>query len=126
MAVGMGLGVESPLCKTQFYAVEWRKCSGEEVIQMDSIIFDLDGTLWNPLEVSVAVWNKVLADNGVEEKLSKDDLRGIMGLQADQVGEKLFPHLSKEQCEKLTEESVGADTDLLKSTRNGASPAPRH
>ncbi|MDE0584619.1 HAD family hydrolase [Planococcus sp. A6] len=72
---------------------------------MDSIIFDLDGTLWNPLEVSVAVWNKVLEDNGVEEKLSKDDLRGIMGLQADQVGEKLFPHLSKEQCEKLTEES---------------------
>ncbi|MGB6778859.1 MAG: HAD family hydrolase [Planococcus citreus] len=72
---------------------------------MDSIIFDLDGTLWNPLEVSVAVWNKVLADNGVEEKLSKDDLRGIMGMQADQVGERLFPHLSKEQCEKLTEES---------------------
>lgn len=72
---------------------------------MDSIIFDLDGTLWNPLEVSVAVWNKVLADNGVDEQLSKDDLRGIMGMQADQVGEKLFPHLSKAQCEKLTEES---------------------
>ncbi|ALS76451.1 HAD family hydrolase [Planococcus rifietoensis] len=72
---------------------------------MDSIIFDLDGTLWNPLEVSVAVWNKVLADNGVDEQLTKDDLRGIMGLQADQVGEKLFPHLSKEKCEKLTEES---------------------
>ncbi|MEZ0482168.1 HAD family hydrolase [Planococcus sp. SSTMD024] len=72
---------------------------------MDSIIFDLDGTLWNPLDVSVAVWNKVLADNGVDEQLTKDDLRGIMGMQADQVGEKLFPHLSKEKCEKLTEES---------------------
>lgn len=72
---------------------------------MDSIIFDLDGTLWNPLDVSVAVWNRVLADNGVEETLTGDDLRGIMGLQADQVGEKLFPHLPKQQCEKLTEEA---------------------
>lgn len=72
---------------------------------MDSIIFDLDGTLWNPLDVSVAVWNKVLADNGVGKTLTKDDLRGIMGLQADRVGETLFPHLSKAQCKKLTEES---------------------
>lgn len=80
---------------------------------MDSIIFDLDGTLWNPLEVSVAVWNKVLADNGVEETLSKDDLRGIMGLQADQVGEKLFPHLSKALCEKLTEESSELECEYL-------------
>lgn len=81
---------------------------------MDSIIFDLDGTLWNPLDVSVAVWNRVLADNGVDETLTKDDLRGIMGLQADQVGEKLFPHLSKEQCEKLTEESSQLECEYLR------------
>ncbi|MGM0897062.1 MAG: HAD family hydrolase [Bacillota bacterium] len=80
---------------------------------MDSIIFDLDGTLWDPLEVVVEAWNRVLEENGVEEKLTKEDLRGVMGLQPQEVGEKLFPHLPEQQYSELTEQSSNLECEYL-------------
>jgi len=36
----------------------------------DSIIFDLDGTLWDTSEACVVGWNNVLARNGIKFNFS--------------------------------------------------------
>lgn len=83
---------------------------------MDSIIFDLDGTLWDPREVVVEAWNKVLKQYTDERMLTQQDLKNVMGLQQKEIGQKLFPHLSEHQyanvagkfsaveCERLSRE----------------------
>lgn len=64
---------------------------------MDSIIFDLDGTLWDPRDVVVDAWNRVLVNcEETQRELTIEDLKGVMGLQIKEIGQKLFPELSEE------------------------------
>lgn len=68
---------------------------------MDSIIFDLDGTLWDSRSVVADVWNNVLEENGYKGDITEGDLKRIMGLQHKEIGEKLFPDILEEQREDL-------------------------
>ena len=80
---------------------------------MNSIIFDLDGTLWDPLDVVVGAWNQVLKENNMKEEVEKEDLKGVMGLQPQEIGAKLFPHLPEGQCKELTERSSELECECL-------------
>ena len=65
---------------------------------IENIIFDLDGTLWDPMPMSIKAWHTAL--NGfdfIKDPISKEDIQGILGMQHDLVGKKLFPYLSEEQ-----------------------------
>ena len=69
---------------------------------IDSIIFDLDGTLWNACSGSVKVWDKVLEKYPlVNKKITKEEIGSCMGLTIDKVGEKMFPELDTEMQMKL-------------------------
>ncbi|WP_404428511.1 HAD hydrolase-like protein [Sutcliffiella horikoshii] len=49
---------------------------------MDSIIFDLDGTLWDSRETVLVAWNKILKnEDQIEKELTSDDFKATMGLQ---------------------------------------------
>lgn len=81
---------------------------------IDSIIFDLDGTLWNSAEGVVKSWNNAL--QGFEEvtgKLTIKDIEGVMGLQMDAIGEKLFPYLDREKQRIILEECSGIECSYL-------------
>jgi phosphoglycolate phosphatase len=72
---------------------------------MDSIIFDLDGTLWDPIESVLEAWNKAITKNSKgAEGLTRRNLEGTMGLQMKEIGEKLFPGLREEDREQLLKE----------------------
>ncbi|MCM4172685.1 HAD family hydrolase [Arenibacter sp. TNZ] len=65
---------------------------------IENIIFDLDGTLWDPMPMSIKAWHTAL--NGfdcIKNPISKEDIQGILGMQHDLVGKKLFPYLTEEQ-----------------------------
>ncbi len=69
---------------------------------MDSIIFDLDGTLWDPIESVLEAWNKIIKDNSqLKEGLTRKHLEGTMGLQMKEIGKKLFPELNEEEREQF-------------------------
>ena len=63
-------------------------------MKIDSIIFDLDGTLWDSTEVVSKTWSLVLNKYDYERKeVTVEDLHICMGKQLDEIGEILFPNL---------------------------------
>jgi len=69
---------------------------------MDSIIFDLDGTLWDPIESVLEAWNNVINEhNQLKAGITRKHLEGTMGLQMKEIGKRLFPELNEEERERL-------------------------
>lgn len=79
---------------------------------MDSIIFDLDGTLWDPVDTVLLAWNRVLKKHGICE-LSRKDLEETMGMQMEDISRKLFPDLNDSERQQLVEECSGVENLFL-------------
>jgi len=74
-------------------------------MKLDSIIFDLDGTLWDSTESIIDSWNDTISHyDEVKNKLSLDDMRSIMGLVIKDVALKFFPYLEEEKRLEIVEE----------------------
>lgn len=80
---------------------------------MDSIIFDLDGTLWDPVDTVLLAWNRVLKKRGMCE-LSRKELEETMGMQMEAISLKLFPELNDAERQQLVEECSGVENLFLK------------
>lgn len=86
---------------------------------MDSIIFDLDGTLWDSRETVVLAWNKAIEQNDkIDHTLTKQHLKETMGLQMHEIMQKLFPHLNAEAHKELIQSCGEIEGDFL-SERGG-------
>ena len=69
---------------------------------MDSIIFDLDGTLWDPIDTVLAAWNGVITKE-LNRELTRKDFESTMGLQMDEISKKFFPDISNERRRQIVE-----------------------
>lgn len=64
---------------------------------MDSIIFDLDGTIWDPIDTVLNAWNSCIKKHSqIKRELTRSDFEGTMGLQMHDISKKLFPYLSED------------------------------
>lgn len=62
---------------------------------MDSIIFDLDGTIWDPIDTALKAWNSCIKEfSQIKSELTRADFEKTMGLQMHDISKKLFPNLS--------------------------------
>ncbi|MGV3703836.1 MAG: HAD family hydrolase [Arcticibacter sp.] len=60
-------------------------------MKYDSIIFDMDGTLWDPTELYLQAWNGGLAATGIDVVLTAEDLKPMMGVSGKTVLETFLP-----------------------------------
>lgn len=70
--------------------------------KIDSLIFDLDGTLWDAAGACAKAWNEALKQFGNENYVIEEDLvRSISGLKIDKVMQQCFHFIPAEKHEEL-------------------------
>jgi len=62
-----------------------------------SIIFDMDGTLWDAVGPYAMAFNDFFKENAINKKFTKQDLDRYMGLEEDCFLEMVFPAISPEE-----------------------------
>lgn len=86
-------------------------------INAESIIFDLDGTLWDSADNVAGAWNTVIERldmsrlNGIY--ISGDDLRSTMGMTMDDLARHFFPMLSEESQIRLLKKCMEFENDYV-------------
>ncbi|UOQ92298.1 HAD family hydrolase [Halobacillus shinanisalinarum] len=81
---------------------------------MDSIIFDLDGTIWDSIDTVLNAWNSTIKENDqIKRELTRKDLEGTMGLQMNDISRKLFPYLDDDTRKQLIKECCNVENEYL-------------
>lgn len=59
---------------------------------VDSVIFDMDGTLWDAVDSYAHIWNVTLDEAGIDHSpVTRNDLLSLMGLYLDDIIRRLVP-----------------------------------
>ncbi|MCB9025212.1 MAG: HAD family hydrolase [Bdellovibrionaceae bacterium] len=86
--------------------------------KIDSIIFDLDGTLWDTCESCAIGWNNVILRNNIDfRKITADDVRRVAGKPHHECIQNTFIGLSESQINILVDET--ATEDILMVEKHG-------
>lgn len=86
---------------------------------MDSIIFDLDGTLWDAREAVSRSWREVIQRDFPQLRPpTAEEFGRQMGKLLSDIGISLFPELSKEESERLV--GLCCDNECKYISANGA------
>ena len=69
---------------------------------MDSIIFDLDGTLWNSTDIVADAWTEYLNKNEhINMNITGERIRSLFGRPMPQIAEMVFTDYDKEEQLRL-------------------------
>lgn len=79
--------------------------------KFDSVIFDLDGTLWDSTANVAKAWQKAKEEvDYVKDDFTRDVIRSITGMTYKAIFEKLVPYLDEERREEF--KSIAAKYEL--------------
>lgn len=71
-------------------------------LQVESLIFDMDGTLWDSSENVARSWTEVLERQAdIDRVVTQADIQAVMGLPMDAIAARLFPEVSRERQAEL-------------------------
>ena len=82
---------------------------------IEAIIFDLDGTMWNALDGIHKTWNQVVSNHPEyrTEPISYEELEGCLGLPMTDIAAKLFPGTEMAQQQALMDECCAVENAYL-------------
>lgn len=84
----------------------------------ESLIFDIDGTLWDPLEVTAEGYNDQLRKEGLEQLfVTPEALRGQFGKVIPQIADALFAPVPASERYLLMDRCVASADHFLKGTK---------
>jgi phosphoglycolate phosphatase len=82
--------------------------------KFDSIIFDLDGTLWDSTGNVALAWQEAIAQvDYVDEVMTREKVRSITGMAYNVIFDTLFPYLDVEKREELKALCAKSELDIL-------------
>lgn len=67
----------------------------------ESLIFDVDGTLWDSVPLVAKGWNLALREAGLEEKCTVDSIRPLFGKTMDEIAAAFLPDETPERRAKI-------------------------
>jgi phosphoglycolate phosphatase len=79
----------------------------------DSLIFDMDGTLWDATETYTAAWNEGFKAMNINKVVSRGMLDLMMGWEKQKVLDHAFPDYTADMQEKILESIVAAQDRLI-------------
>ena len=92
--------------------------------KFDSIIFDLDGTLWDSTGVVAEAWQAAKEEvDFIKEDITAEMVKGITGMTYKAIFEKLFPYLDDEKREEY--KAIAAKKELETLYTKGGQPYPQ-
>jgi phosphoglycolate phosphatase len=82
--------------------------------ECDSIIFDLDGTLWDTCSACAIGWNNVLQRHAIAfREITGTDVRSVAGKPHDACIRQVFAGLPEHQLAILSEETAREDNEVI-------------
>ena len=74
-------------------------------MSVDSILFDLDGTLWDSVAAVTLSWQRVISRYpGLRGPVSDAELSECMGLTTDEIAAAIFPDIPQQLRDEIVEE----------------------
>lgn len=83
----------------------------------DSVLFDLDGTLWDAGEGTAEAYNETAASMGLSRRFTAEDLHGVMGLQAQEILDRFVPQLDRQAQQRFSQAVSAAECEILRTGR---------
>ena len=83
------------------------------MLQSDSIIFDMDGTLWDNVNSYVISWNEGLQQRGYQKQVTRDNILGLMGKEARVMLESILPGATAGEQDLLFDAVIAEYQKLL-------------
>lgn len=81
---------------------------------IDSVVFDLDGTLWDTSATCAVSWNRVLARHGIAFRpIVDEDVRRVTGRPHDECIRAVFAGVAEPHIQTLIAETASGDTALI-------------
>ncbi|MFR1235941.1 MAG: HAD family hydrolase [Barnesiella sp.] len=62
-------------------SIDWKKT--------DSILFDMDGTLWDAIDTYADIWNEAFREIGSDQRITRDILYRYMGMNIEEITSKV-------------------------------------
>src|SRR5665213_3007144 len=67
----------------------------------DSLIFDMDGTLWDAVDTYAESWNIVFNEFGIDKLITRDELAQMVGWEGKKVIDALMPGFEEEKQQAI-------------------------
>ncbi|PZU91171.1 MAG: HAD family hydrolase [Chryseobacterium sp.] len=82
--------------------------------ERDSIIFDLDGTLWNASETVSKAFNESIKDIGFDIEITSQKVRDFSGMKMNDIFTQHFSFIPKEKLQDFEKIYAKKESDYLK------------
>ena len=84
-------------------------------MKIDSIILDMDGTLWDNVNSYVIAWNKGLQKTGHDKQVTRNDLMGLMGKIPKSLMDSILPGSTEAEQATLFDSVIESYSEILDS-----------
>lgn len=81
----------------------------------DSVIFDMDGTIWDSTEQVAVAFSEVIKNRypEVTDEITPEKLKGLFGMLLDDIAVRLFKSVTAEKAKKIMKECCDYECEYL-------------